>query len=462
MGPPVMRAILDTECDDQGNIWIDPSPPVEVRSEKVAPYRIAIKAGVQNAQGAPNSSLWLRLTRAEAYRLIDNLTAALADGDRSGAGTVIKKTKISSPINGGVNSMTGDMILRLQGASGLEQQIEIPFDQSGAMLEVLDRAASTASKWHDERSAPNVDGLQTVDIQPREAQSLVLGEDPGSGRPILVARLVEGHQFSFLLDRQIVEQLRNGRRKNEQNANPAHPWATVADDIEWFQKEWCTLYEPPSNADLRRGSAALRRLLVDNMLQQAWRAHGFAEQPKVTGPDVKALLIELKRPLQHVASLIAGGATLNGIQFTLIGAARVANEITGVSADADEGFAVEVFNVSRDARNGEVDSSPLVDLTNKCWKLNDYLDAPGAVRRGMAFRRRDIVKYFANYAGGVHLKGSKQTYGRKERIYEHIAELNQKVQADTMDGLYFELLSIGQALGKSDDLRTLTQAIRSR
>ncbi|ESZ20032.1 hypothetical protein [Mesorhizobium sp. L2C084A000] len=457
-----MRAILTTESDDQGNIWIDLTPPIEVRTEQTEPHRIAIKARARNAQDAPDPPIWLRITRTEGYRLLDNLTAALADGDRNGAKTIIKKSKFVSPVNGGVNSETGDMILLLRGASGLEQQIEIPFDQSGPMLEILDRAASAAGKWHDERSSVTADGFRTVDIQPREAESLLLGEDPASGRPVLVARIVGGHQFSFFLDQRIVEQLRNRpRKKDEQNAHPTHRWTTVADDIEWFQKEWCVLYEPPSDADLRRGSAALRRLLVDNTLQEAWRHYGFSDQPTVTGPDLKALLTELKRPIQDVVSLIAGGATLNGIQLAMIGAAQVANDKTGVPADAEEGFAVEVFSVSRDARHGPADSSALVDLTEKSWRLNAYLDAPGAVRRGTAFKRRDVIKFFANYAGGVHLKGSKKTAGRKEEVYEHIAELEQKIQADTMDGLYFELLSIGQALGKSADLRALTAKIRS-
>ncbi|WP_143748693.1 hypothetical protein [Mesorhizobium sophorae] len=455
-----MRAILMTESDDQGNIWIDLIPPVEVRTEHSSPHRIAIKAGALNTEDAPDPAIWLRTTRTEAYRLIDDLNAALQEGDRDGAAKTIKKTTIISPVNGGVNSETGEMVLLLKGASGLEQQVEIPFDQSGAMLEILERAASAAGKWHDQRSTVTADGLQTIDIRPRETEFLMLGEDPASSRPILVARLVGGHQFSFVLDQKIVEQLRNRPRKNDEQAAPStHRWATVAEDIEWFQREWCTLYEPPSDSDLRRGSAALRRLLVDNMLHAAWRHYGFPDQPTVTGPDLKALLAEHRRPIRHVVSLIAGGATLNGIQFAMIGAARADNANTGVPADAEEGFAVEVFSVSRDARNGPGDSG-LVHLTEKSFRLNDYLDAPGAVRRGTAFKRRDIIKYFANYAGGVHLDGVKMR-GKEDEFYEHIAELKQKIHADTMDGLYFELLSIGQALGKSVDLQALAAKIRS-
>lgn len=456
-----MQAILATDSDDQGNIWIDLTPPVTVQTERSAPHRIAIRAEARSMQDAADPAIWLRVTRLDAHRLIDELSAALEQGQNDGATKIIKKTKIASPLNGGVNSETGDMILLLKGASGLEQQIEMPFDQSGAMLEILECAASAAGKWHDERSTVTPDGLTTIDIRPREAEFLMMGEDPVSGRPILVARLVGGHQFSFLLDQKIIEQLRNRpRQKDERDAQPAHPWTTVADDIEWFQKEWCTLYAPPSEADLRRGSAALRRLLIDGALQSAWRHYGFKGQPTISGPDLEALLAEHKTPLRHVVSLIAGGATINGLQFLMLGAARVDNPKTGVSADAEEGFAVSVFSVSRDARNGPADGG-LLHLTEKPFSLNDYLGAPGAVRIGTAFKRRDIIQYFANYAGGVHLDGAKKKRRKKTEVYEHIAQLEKKIQADTMDGLYFELLSIGQALGKSADLKALAEKIRA-
>jgi hypothetical protein len=42
-----------------------------------------------------------------------------------------------------------------------------------------------------------------------------------------------------------------------------------------------------------------------------------------------------------------------------------------------------------------------------------------------------------------------------------IAELEQHIHADTRDGLYFELLSIGQAVGRSADMQRLENAIRA-
>jgi hypothetical protein len=91
----------------------------------------------------------------------------------------------------------------------------------------------------------------------------------------------------------------------------------------------------------------------------------------------------------------------------------------------------------------------------------DYLKAPGAVRRGETISRQELIQYFANYAGGIHLDRNKKTPGKKRPNYDLIAELERNVQADTMDGLYYALLSIGQAVGRSNDLLELAAKIRN-
>ena len=133
----------------------------------------------------------------------------------------------------------------------------------------------------------------------------------------------------------------------------------------------------------------------------------------------------------------------------MIGIARVDNVKTGVGADAEEGFAVKQFQIARDAR-GESEDNELAVLVNKNCPLSNYLDAPGAVRRGEAISRRDIVSYFANMAGGVHLGPSKSG---KEQTHALVQGLINKIRADIIDGLFFELLSIGQAIGRSDDFK---------
>lgn len=84
-------------------------------------------------------------------------------------------------------------------------------------------------------------------------------------------------------------------------------YSTIADDIEWLRDKWWLCLEVPSDADLRRGSATLRRLLVDGMIQLAWRHHRFRGQTTVCAPDVEALAARKGLRLEHAACLIAGG-----------------------------------------------------------------------------------------------------------------------------------------------------------
>jgi hypothetical protein len=312
-----MRVLLDVLGDEEANIWIDAASPLEVLTESGSPHRGAV--GTNFVDAGPNQKvhrrLWLRFERSQAYQLIDLFSEQLEGAIAKSSEGVTKSTKLKGPIKGGVNQENGNMVLVFEGLSGLKHRMELPFDQSGATMEILESAAKTAAEWNDTQPNQTMGLLQRVNIQPREAESMMLGEDPTSCRPILIVRLVGGLQFSSLLDRKIVEELRKRPMPNPDGSiATTGSYATVAEDLEWLQSEWCVLYEPPSNADLRRGSAALRRLLVDNTIQTAWLHHGFKGQPKVAGPDMGALAADQGFQLKHAISLIAGGGCLNGTE----------------------------------------------------------------------------------------------------------------------------------------------------
>jgi hypothetical protein len=235
----------------------------------------------------------------------------------------------------------------------------------------------------------------------------------------------------------------------------------VAEDIEWLRDEWWVRTEALSDAELRRGSATLRSLLVEGNIQVAWRHHGFDGQPSVCGPDMEAIAVDQGLKLEHAASLVAGGGRLNGVDASMIGGFRVFNPATGKGPDDESGFAVAVYFIARDATRWTT-LSPLDCLVERSWRLNDYLDAYGAVRKGERLSRREIIQYFANYAGGAHLDLPGRFKRKKTPRYEFIAELRQRVRADIKDGLHFELLSIGQAVGRSPDMQALATRIRAR
>lgn len=238
------------------------------------------------------------------------------------------------------------------------------------------------------------------------------------------------------------------------------PYHAVAEDLDWFRDEWCSLKEPVSNAALRRSSATLRQLLCQDMILRAWRHHELEGRPILVGPDLLALAEHHGHELRHAASVIAGGACVDGVQFAFIGAWRMDNPTTGVSADADEGFAVGVGSIARDVRGNE-ETNELTPMVDREWRIDQYLKAPGAIRRGQTVPRRLIIDFFANYAGGVHLdRATGQANAEKRALYELVEELEERVAVDKVEGLYFELLAIGQSLGNSQSLRKLAKAIR--
>jgi hypothetical protein len=269
-----MRILLDVSGDDDGNVWMDAADPVELLSENEPPYRIAIRSLARQASSDKGGSpIWLRLGRPQAHRLIDLLGNHLASADAHHAEKVVANTMLKAPLNGGVNSATGNMVFLFEGASGLQHRFELPFDESGALLEIVERAASAGAEWADQRLTHEPGTIEAVDLKPREVDSMLLGQEPNTGQSILSVRLRGGHQFSFLLDRKIVEQIRvrHPRLRSPPIQNIV-PYIGVAGAIEWFRDEWCVIHEPPTDDELLRGSAMLRSLLVEDVIGRAWRA----------------------------------------------------------------------------------------------------------------------------------------------------------------------------------------------
>jgi hypothetical protein len=238
------------------------------------------------------------------------------------------------------------------------------------------------------------------------------------------------------------------------------PFKSLREDIDWLWTEWW-LGQPDelTEGHLRRGSATLQLLLVDGLLQKAWRHYGFERQPKLVGPDIVAIAASKGLRLDLAAGCIAGGGRQKGVDVSFIGGFRVDNPSTGVPADAEVGFAVCVTSIARIASEAPV-SAPWDALIERSWDLSEYLESPGAVRKGEMIKRREIIEYFRNYIGGAHhdlLKGAKHANNKR---YELVADLADHVRADVRDGLYFELLSIGQSVARSDDVRALVERMQ--
>lgn len=239
---------------------------------------------------------------------------------------------------------------------------------------------------------------------------------------------------------------------------------TIAEDIEWLRQCWANDPDRLSDADVRRGGATLRRLLLERgkgAIMAAWRLCGFEGQPSVVGPDLLALLNQLGHPIEQTAIAVAGGVPISGVIYAATGAHRV-DHPDGTPADAEEGFAVAVGAIAALLpKPGEaVPRTPYDANLNREWRIRDYIDAPGGIRRGKPIARRDIIQFFCKDAGSVHVD---QLFGsvRVRSEGEHLAaELDKHVFTDWRNGLSFEILAIGHALGRSGDLAKLAAVIR--
>lgn len=84
-----------------------------------------------------------------------------------------------------------------------------------------------------------------------------------------------------------------------------------------------------------------------------------------------------------------------------------------------------------------------------------------AVVVGNAITRLEVVKYFANTKGGAHLHLSSRGRKREEELVKHVSRAEGRIVAFQRDGLYFELMSIGQAVAKAPDIRRLRQSMKA-
>src|SRR5258705_2918623 len=84
----------------------------------------------------------------------------------------------------------------------------------------------------------------------------------------------------------------------------------VTADLAYLLEEWDEQIDDDS---LRRNSSVLRRLLVDNELQRAWKAAGFVKEPHIVTSTLTHTVGRLSHDLIAFAS--AGGAKFNGMEM---------------------------------------------------------------------------------------------------------------------------------------------------
>jgi hypothetical protein len=96
---------------------------------------------------------------------------------------------------------------------------------------------------------------------------------------------------------------------------------------------------------------------------------------------------------------------------------------------------------------GSPEESPERDLS-----LKKFLDSACIVARGTKISRRTLIKYVANKLGGVHFDPKRDLTKMEEQQFALLDEIrDERIVADK-PAIYFELLSVGQALLASPDI----------
>ena len=203
----------------------------------------------------------------------------------------------------------------------------------------------------------------------------------------------------------------------------------VADDIVYLAEHW---RDGAAGDELRRGSAVLRRLLVEQELLAAWGQLGIPGHPTVRSVDLE-LMIE--GGVGNTMAAVAGGARIGRHVFA--------------GAMLEGPFDSPEQAPKRDRATHEIE---------RVFRLADYVESPCAIADGETVSRREVVKYFANHLGGVHL--SRKARKTEEPMVRRLQRVQGLFQIHGLEGLHHEILAIGQATGEAPDIQRLVAEIR--
>jgi hypothetical protein len=196
----------------------------------------------------------------------------------------------------------------------------------------------------------------------------------------------------------------------------------VASDLRFLRDEWDNKVDDHS---LRRSSPILRRLLVEQDLHCAWKALGFEGQATIVASTLKPILQAV--PAQHILFATAGGASFGGAE--LRGFVRAKSKLDQAQVDRLAGGPVP----------------------NAKFSLLDFVDDASVIVAGIEVKRRQVIKYVSNKLGGAHLDRRRGTT-KEGMIFDLLDKASESYTLLEKPAIYFELLSIGQALVNSADV----------
>lgn len=188
------------------------------------------------------------------------------------------------------------------------------------------------------------------------------------------------------------------------------------------------------NDSLRRNSGILRRLLIERDLTTAWRTLSFEETPMIMALSLDSVLRGI--PRRAVAFAQLGGGSYS--ETTFAGIIKTDPRYDSVKIQQ------AIFS------NGP----PELKLVS----LRKFTSADCVVVEGRGISRSRLLGYISNKLGGVHFDPKRR---EKHNDYKLLDKAHSEVVINGTPTIYYELLSLGEALLNSGDIaRFLTRGAR--
>jgi hypothetical protein len=209
----------------------------------------------------------------------------------------------------------------------------------------------------------------------------------------------------------------------------------VAEDLEYLFVDW---NQDIDDASLRRDSTVLRSLLIEGLLSKV--ARQVSRDIRVMAPAIGRLFTEAD--LREYAYFQAGGAKYKG---TTVQTVRISHRI----------YTAAETKASYKKFKNVTGSYPV--------KLGAFLKQTSFVVKGVLINREEVIKYVANKLGGAHYDAARiapKVTGEVslDQKYALLDEMKTFTVADK-NAIYYELLSIGQRMVNSRDIRHLRKQL---
>ena len=239
--------------------------------------------------------------------------------------------------------------------------------------------------------------------------------------------------------------------------------AVVDEDLAYLMDEW----QPQlRQAEIRRLSPVLRRLLVDGQYGRAWRSLGLPGEPYVTATDLDAALGTIDRRLIGLACAPPGWTVsrimVAGGQMQLAVGNLEKGSVVGLMPGYDAGlgpifFAIPPADVTLLAAvDGEAAvrqvAAGMGRRVARGIGLTAYLRSPAVLFSQDAVTRQDVILYVANKLGGAHFDPKRQgEIGRRLAVLDSNLATYHPTGRPAATFAYAELLSAAEALAESGD-----------